>query len=164
MIFLSRPTRSPFNNKGVNKISKNKPHVSRAAMAFSLDGDFPAVNGDETLLRQAFLNLLRNARQAVRAVREDGGEVHVRGAVSDDGRVGLEISDNGVGIEEQNLDRIFLPFFTTREEGTGLGLALVQKIILSHNGTIQVNSRPGEGTSFRITLPPHQPELSDNQG
>jgi two-component system sensor histidine kinase AtoS len=133
-------------------------------MAFSLDGDFPAVNGDETLLRQAFLNLLRNARQAVRAVREDEGEVRVRGAVSDDGRVGLEISDNGVGIEEQNLDRIFLPFFTTREEGTGLGLALVQKIILSHNGTIQVNSRPGEGTSFRITLPPHQPELSDNQG
>ncbi len=133
-------------------------------MDFSLEGDFPAVNGDETLLRQAFLNLLRNARQAVRAVRDEGGEVRVLGAAGDGGTVALEIRDNGMGIEEQNLDRIFLPFFTTREEGTGLGLALVQKIILSHNGTIQVSSRTGQGSTFRVTLQPWRPEPSDNPG
>lgn len=131
---------------------------------FLVEGSFPAVNGDETLLRQAFLNLLRNARQAVCSARDEGGEVRVTGRAGEGGTLDLELRDNGVGIEAQNLDRVFLPFFTTRDEGTGLGLALVQKIILSHNGTVQVSSRPGEGTSFRVTLPLEQGSFSDNQG
>lgn len=140
------------------------PPGEEERVRFSLQGSFPAVNGDETLLRQALLNLLRNARQAVCAARDQGGEVRVTGRETASGMVELEVRDNGVGIEEQNLDRVFLPFFTTRDEGTGLGLALVQKIILSHNGTVRVSSRSGQGSVFRVTLPRDRSENPDNSG
>jgi len=123
------------------------------ALSITLEGEFPAVDGDETLLRQALSNLLRNARQAVLAARDEGGEVRVAGSEGSGGTVRIEVRDNGTGIEEQHLERVFLPFFTTREDGTGLGLALVQKIILSHNGSIDVTSRSGEGTTFTVVLP-----------
>jgi len=129
---------------------------------FRMEGEFPAVSGDETLLRQAFLNLLRNARQAVLAERDEGGEVLVTGSRERKKTLEIEVSDNGGGIEQQNLERVFLPFFTTREEGTGLGLALVQKIILSHNGSVRVGSVPGEGTTFHISLPLERPDATDN--
>jgi signal transduction histidine kinase len=65
----------------------------------------------------------------------------------------LEIRDAGVGIPRDKLDKIFLPFFTTKEKGTGMGLALVHKIVLSHGGRIEVDSAEGRGTTFRILLP-----------
>ena len=65
----------------------------------------------------------------------------------------LEIRDTGVGIPKDKLDKIFLPFFTTKEKGTGMGLALVHKIVLSHGGRIEVNSEEGRGTTFLILLP-----------
>jgi signal transduction histidine kinase len=65
----------------------------------------------------------------------------------------LEIRDTGVGIPRDKLDKIFLPFFTTKEKGTGMGLALVHKIVLSHGGRIEVNSEEGQGTTFQILLP-----------
>ena len=70
-------------------------------------------------------------------------------------REGVEIfiSDTGAGISEENLDKIFLPFFTTKSRGTGMGLALVHKIILTHGGNIKADSREGTGTTFRIYLP-----------
>lgn len=136
------------------------PPGEEEGVAFRLEGEFPAVVGDETLLRQAFLNLLRNARQAVRAARVEEGEVLVTGREGKNGTLEIKVRDNGVGIEEQNLDRVFLPFFTTRDEGTGLGLALVQKIILSHNGVVRVNSRPGEGATFHLSLPLESPDPS----
>lgn len=126
------------------------------AVRITLEGEFPAVDGDETLLRQALSNLLRNARQAVIAARDEGGEVRVAGREGS-GTVRIEVSDNGTGIEAQHLERVFLPFFTTRDDGTGLGLALVQKIVLSHNGSIDVASRSGEGTTFTVVLPKGRP-------
>jgi signal transduction histidine kinase len=65
----------------------------------------------------------------------------------------LEIRDTGIGIPKDKLDKIFLPFFTTKEKGTGMGLALVHKIVLSHGGRIEVNSEEGHGTTFQILLP-----------
>jgi signal transduction histidine kinase len=67
--------------------------------------------------------------------------------------VDFEISDTGVGIPEENLSKIFEPYFSTKETGTGLGLAIVQKIVDIHNGTISVQSREGEGTTFILKLP-----------
>jgi len=136
------------------------PPGEEDGVVFRLEGEFPAVAGDETLLRQAFLNLLRNARQAVRAARVEAGEVLVTGCRGRNDTLEIEVRDNGVGIEEQNLERVFLPFFTTRDEGTGLGLALVQKIILSHNGTVKVSSRPGDGATFHLSLPLESPDPS----
>jgi two-component system sensor histidine kinase HydH len=134
-------------------VDEATPPGDENGIPLALAGLFPAVDGDETLLRQAFLNLLRNARQAVAAAGRPEGVVRVTGSEGEGGTVEIEVHDNGVGIEEQDLERVFLPFFTTREEGTGLGLALVQKIFVSHNGSVRVSSTPGEGTTFRVSLP-----------
>jgi signal transduction histidine kinase len=105
---------------------------------------------DVTLIRQTFLNLLINA---VEAMGKDG-----RLSVSIDspdmrGSVRVAIEDNGHGIPPHIAQKIFIPFFTTKTHGTGLGLSLVQKIVLAHNGRIEVHSGEGKGTRFVVTLP-----------
>jgi PAS domain S-box-containing protein len=110
-----------------------------------------AAAGDASLLKQAFLNLLRNALDAVRE-KGSGGRVRLR---LEDGGEGVRavVEDNGVGMDAETRSRAFLPFFTTKERGTGLGLALVQKIVLSHDGSVRVESEPGKGTRAEVTLP-----------
>ena len=126
--------------------------------AIELQTDFepglPAVLGDGGQLQQALLNLLLNAEQAMRSrpVR------HIRvGArhVGEADAIELFISDTGHGIADENLRRIFDPFFTTREvgEGTGLGLSICYGIVRDHGGQIAVDSRVGQGTTFRVLLP-----------
>lgn len=110
-----------------------------------------AAAGDASLLKQVFLNLLRNALDAVRE-KGSGGRVRLR---LEDGGEGARavVEDNGVGMDAETRSRAFLPFFTTKERGTGLGLALVQKIVLSHDGSVRVESEPGKGTRAEVTLP-----------
>jgi len=108
------------------------------------------INADPTLLKNAFSNLINNAYQAM----ENGGGITVIIDVrNDNDRLEIKISDTGKGISPDNLPKIFNPFFTTRESGTGLGLALVRKMIAGHMGTIEVESQNGVGTSFIISLP-----------
>ncbi|MEK6682067.1 MAG: ATP-binding protein [Nitrospirota bacterium] len=115
--------------------------------------DMPEVMADELLIRQAFTNLIQNAIDAM----PDGGRLEVSGryyAIEGmDRTVEISIRDTGIGIAADKIERIFLPFFTTKPKGTGLGLALVHKIILSHNGKIEVESREGAGATFRVILP-----------
>jgi PAS domain S-box-containing protein len=120
------------------------------AIAFRVTGEFPRFTGDETQLRRAFQNLLLNATQA-----RNGRplEIEVMGAVEEGKVLRIDVADNGVGILPETLPRIFTPFFTTRSEGTGLGLPLVQKAIVGHDGSIEVASQPGQGTRFVIRLP-----------
>jgi signal transduction histidine kinase len=116
-------------------------------------GRFDLVEGDEVLLRQALGNLLRNA---VEACVEAGvpPRIHVLGELEPDGRaLRLTVADDGPGIPEHALSRVFRPFFTTRAHGTGLGLAIVQKVVVGHNGRISVANRPEGGAVFRLTLP-----------
>ena len=103
---------------------------------------------DTVLFRQALANILMNALEAM----PEGGRLDAA-VTSGHGRVEIKIRDTGHGIPAHIKDRIFLPFFTTKESGTGFGLALVQKIIISHGGSIEVESTEGEGTLFRIVLP-----------
>ena len=119
-----------------------------------LEGDFSDVPGDEGLLRQAILNLVRNAAEAA-ASRPSGGRVTVRGSVEQGGRTGqrISISDNGPGIPPGDLPKIFLPFYTTKANGTGLGLAVVQKIIVQHGGTIEARNMADGGAEFIVWLP-----------
>jgi len=110
-----------------------------------IDG-LPAVKGDEVLLRQAFTNLVQNAIESM----PKGGELSVRSSLGE--FIEVSISDTGPGIAENIVDKIFLPFFTTKDRGTGLGLSIVQKIIVSHGGNIFVDSG-NKGTIFRIKFP-----------
>jgi len=108
--------------------------------------NLPAVKGDEVLLRQTFTNLIQNALEAM----PGGGELTIISSAGD--FLEISIADTGPGISEDIVDKVFLPFFTTKDRGTGLGLAIVQKIIVSHGGSVSVES--GErGAIFRIRLP-----------
>ncbi len=121
--------------------------------AVSVTGDFGHVEGDEVLLRQAFANLVRNAIEAcqragvVPVVRVHG---HVNAA---DGLVEITVADNGPGLPAADRDRLFQPFFTTRSDGTGLGLALVQKFIVTHNGQVRADDQAEGGAVFTVHLP-----------
>ncbi len=110
----------------------------------------PIIKGDEVYLRQAFTNIIQNAVEAM----PQGGTITIKALPSSDPEGGFDviISDTGHGISEDIIDKIFLPFFTTKERGTGLGLAIVHKIVISHGGTISVDSSE-KGTTFRIRLP-----------
>ena len=108
----------------------------------------PQVKGDANQLKQAFYNLARNAMQAMPA----GGRLTVR-CSADDNFVMLSVSDSGCGIKPENMQKIFRPFFTTKNAGTGLGLMIVERIVREHGGSLAVNSRENAGTTFTISLP-----------
>lgn len=112
------------------------------------------VSTDPYQLRQVLLNLVTNAIQAV----PPGGRVSLQ-FVGDDQEVEIAIDDNGPGIPDENIERIFEPFFTTKPDGqgTGLGLAVSRGIVERLGGHIEVDSRPGEGCTFRVALPRHMP-------
>ena len=111
--------------------------------------DVPLIMGDPEFLRSVFNNLFINA---VQAMGSDGGNLNVK-ISPDDAFVCFDISDTGNGIPEENLSKIFEPYFSTKETGTGLGLAIVQKIVDIHNGTIDVESTVGKGTKFTVRIP-----------
>ncbi len=112
----------------------------------------PPVRGDISALRQVFVNLINNAIDAVEE-RMDA-TICIRTRASD-GHVEIEVEDNGVGIPHQIADKIFEPFFTTKEakKGLGLGLSLCQEFLSHMGGTVRVNSKPGFGTTFLVTIP-----------
>jgi PAS domain S-box-containing protein len=112
----------------------------------------PAVGGDANALQQVVLNLVTNARDVLGA----GGEIAIETApvLDGSGAARLTVRDTGPGIAPETLPKIFDPFFTTKPEGTGLGLSISYGIVREHQGTIDVQSRPGEGTTFVLTFPP----------
>jgi len=111
--------------------------------------EVPKVMGDSEVLRSVFNNLFINA---VQAMGREGGRLNIRISPSD-GFVRFEVADTGSGISEENISKIFEPYFSTKETGTGLGLAIVQKIVDVHQGTIQVESKVDNGTKFTVRLP-----------
>ena len=113
-----------------------------------LSAGLPPVMGDEGQLRAAFLNLLRNAREAM----PGGGAVTVRTGPAGDGVEG-EVRETGAGIPEEVLPRIFDPFYSTKERGTGLGLAFALQVAEEHGGSLRCETRPGRGTAFFLALP-----------
>ncbi|PYR90340.1 MAG: hypothetical protein DMF84_20710 [Acidobacteria bacterium] len=122
-------------------------------------GEFVPVDGDEVLLRQAFSNLCRNALEACADARIKP-HITIEG-VRDEAQGVLRVSviDNGPGINETIAPRMFRPFVTTKARGTGLGLALVQKIIVTHNGRVAAQPETGGGARFVVTLPLRDPTL-----
>ena len=119
----------------------------------SVRGEFASVPGDEMLLKQALSNLCRNAVEACTAVRRPP-RIALEGAVDRaQSTLRVAVIDNGPGVDPSVAPKIFHPFVTTRARGTGLGLAVVQKIAVTHNGRVSVQSEPDGGTRFTLTLP-----------
>jgi signal transduction histidine kinase len=110
--------------------------------------DAPRVNADAEWIRKALLNLFLNAREAM----PSGGALSVRLRPAHS-LLEIEVEDSGVGMDEATRRQLFRPFFTTRHGGTGLGLAIVKRVIEDHKGAIRVESRPGRGSRFTLTLP-----------
>ncbi len=136
----------------------------KAALEYRFAPDLPPIEGDPTQIRQVIMNLITNASDAL-----GGRSGHIRvttgimpsgpatptlaGTAPEGSAVFLEVSDTGLGMDEATLQRIFDPFFTTKFTGRGLGLAAALGIMRGHHGAIQVESRPGEGTAFRLLFP-----------
>jgi two-component system, NtrC family, sensor kinase len=150
---LPKPVFAPedVNEILVGLVEFLRPELAAARVELKLElaGGLPPVRADEAQLRAAFLNLLRNSREAM----PHGGVVTVATRLAADGGVEAEVRDTGGGIPAEALPRIFDPFYSTKEKGTGLGLAFTQQVVQEHGGTILCQSAPGRGTSFAVRLP-----------
>jgi nitrogen fixation/metabolism regulation signal transduction histidine kinase len=124
--------------------------MARRKIAYSSKADAVTFEGDADLLNQAVINLLRNAMDAVAA--EASPQVNLSCTKSAD-RIAIAVSDNGPGLPADHLDDIFVPFFTTKQGGSGIGLSLARQIALAHRGQIEVETNAPHGTIFRILLP-----------
>jgi two-component system, sporulation sensor kinase E len=115
---------------------------------------------DATQMQQVLVNLIKNAMQAM----TKGGTLTLQTGENDDG-VWVSVGDTGGGIPQEQINRIFEPFYTTKKKGSGLGLMIVQRIVRAHNGRIELESHVGRGTIFRIWLPLHErkPRLLENK-
>jgi two-component system NtrC family sensor kinase len=129
---------------------RNDLATRQVELSTSLDPDDPTGYIDANQIRQCLINLVRNAADAVSA--NGGGRVVLR-TRGDRSRVEIAVEDNGVGIADDVMPRLFDPFFSTKKGGSGLGLALTQQIIRDHGGEIHVASRVGRGTTFTLSVP-----------
>ncbi|HXF49418.1 MAG TPA: ATP-binding protein [Verrucomicrobiae bacterium] len=135
-------------------ILRSHPLGKRVRVALNLEGELPKILGDSNQLCQAVLNLAVNGMQAV-----GEGEIKISTGINSGGRrVFLSVSDRGPGIPPENLEKIFTPFFTTRPEGVGLGLGIVEQISSLHKGEVKIESKPGEGTTAILFFPALEPK------
>jgi signal transduction histidine kinase len=155
---FARPTQLVLGTVDIRAIAERAAAEIRADVAargghVTVTGDYGDVEGDEVLLRQAFSNLCRNALEACGDARIVP-EVTVAGTIdSTQKTLRVTVTDNGPGVDSAVVPTMFLPFFTTKAKGTGLGLALVQKIIVTHNGRVSVANVDGGGARLSVFLP-----------
>ena len=116
------------------------------------DAEIPLVYGEPNQLKQVFVNLLKNAIEAM----PRGGTINIEFTSTDKGELCARITDQGIGMSEDQLERIGEPFYTLKESGTGLGLMVCQQIITTHNGRMTLHSQEGQGTTVEVTLPPYK--------
>ncbi len=154
----AKPRDPEFNRCRVDDIiEKNirslEPHIQDQGYRIRLDAsrDMPEIDADDDMLYQSFLNVLINAMQAM----PDGGDIHIQLAQNDN-RIGIVFRDQGSGIPDHLKDKIWDPFFTNKEKGTGLGLGIVKNIIEAHNGTVQIDNSDEGGACVTIELPVRQ--------
>ncbi|MDR0289913.1 MAG: PAS domain-containing protein [Treponema sp.] len=159
-LFAVRPMTLELREENLNALIaelgefiKTELEQSHIRLLLELDEKIPPVFIDERYMKQVLLNLIKNAQAAM----PNGGLLTIA-TLAADSETRISICDTGIGISEENLKKIFDPYFTTKSNGTGLGLTLVFKIVREHHGEISVDSREGEGTDFEISLPVYQKE------
>lgn len=133
-----------------------QPLFAERRVSLEIGGDFPSIHADERMLRQAILNLLRNAAESIGEDRTDR-RVRVYGRNEKDSAgkdwAVIEIEDTGSGINEEDRERIFIPFFTTKTKGHGIGLALAHRVVTEHGGTLTASNSMEGGAVFTLRLP-----------
>ncbi len=134
-----------------------KAYDDKAEFILDTDPDTGTIHADKFQIRQALVNLIQNALQACKS----DPQVRITTRLQND-HVCITIADNGKGIPDEDMEKIFEPYFSTRKKGTGLGLPIVKRIIEQHGGTLSVNSIPGEGTTIIIFLPGNSVQSPDN--
>jgi two-component system nitrogen regulation sensor histidine kinase GlnL len=145
-----------------DSVAAAESKIARGATVIdvTIDRDLPLLQADPYQLRQLFTNLVTNAFEAlngvgsvqIRARFEAGDEDAAAGVEPQPPQVVVEVRDSGPGISPEDLDRVFSPFFTTKPQGSGLGLSIVRKVVDAHDGRIDATSVPGR-TTFRVSLP-----------
>lgn len=166
LLDFSKPTQDFTTLVQVNKVLKDtlvlaEIRVSGAGVQFETDfaDHLPDVMANEEQLKQVSLNILLNAIQAI----EKQGEIKIVSRYDDKTHeVQISISDNGPGIAAENVSRLFEPFFTTKENGTGLGLSVANYLMLSWGGSISVESKVSEGSTFTLKFPEERSKADDN--
>jgi PAS domain S-box len=178
LLTLARKTTTDFNPVNTNNLIEelialiSQTFPKTIALSTTLESHLPPITADENQIEQALLNLCVNARDAmpeggklsIKTYSMDGAALPGCDSAKDGLRVCIEVSDTGTGMDESIRKRIFEPFFTTKDvdKGTGLGLSVVYGIVQSHGGFINVESKPGAGTCFRIYLPANPYGVSHN--
>ena len=154
-LFAVRPISFEFTALNINEHIQDLAQFlagefEQAGITIDLDlaKDIPQIQGDERFLRQMLINLLKNAKAAM-----EGGGIARLATRFDDETIRITVEDTGTGIPDEVLNKIFEPYFTTKIDGTGLGLTMVYKVVKGHGGDITVQSRPSLGTRFTVQLP-----------
>lgn len=159
----SEPSLIPENlNSIIEKTMKVFHHeLDKTNIRLKLDlaGNLPVVMVDNDQFRQVLVNMTRNAIHAM----PEGGELSMRTSW-ESGQIRLDITDTGMGIPEEDVEKIFEPFYTKKSGGTGLGLPISAKMVEDHGGLVRVSSSPGKGTTFSILLPIHSTSDEDDPG
>ena len=159
-LFTVRPMNAELSYDELNRVVRElldfmKFELAEAGITVDTDSAkaSPQILMDERYMKQAVINILKNAISAM----PDGGTLRVQ-TVQKGNELLLKISDTGAGIPDEYMDKVFEPYFTTKDFGSGLGLTLVYKIVKEHMGDIEINSKVGEGTSITLSFPVPQKE------
>jgi len=168
LLVFSRRSKIELKRMNINQLiektlflNSNLLKICNVTVGTNLNADLPDFYGSEDQLQQVFMNLISNAAESMADVQ--GGELTVSTEYSSkNDHIFVIINDTGVGIRHENISKLFEPFFTTKKKGkgVGLGLSVAYGIIEEHGGRIYVDSKPGKGATFRVSLPRHS--LSDS--
>ncbi|NNF04176.1 MAG: ATP-binding protein [Rhodothermales bacterium] len=132
----------------ISRLFRSEMQESGIELEIRIDPENLTLTADQQMIEQILINLLRNAAQALEG--RDDGRIQVSAYIGERSRAVVQVSDNGPGIEKEAMDKIFIPFFSTKKEGSGIGLSLSRQIMRQHGGTISVVSDPGTRTTFRL--------------
>jgi PAS domain S-box-containing protein len=165
LLFYSRKKPVHMDTINLNDVLKTihpllayYPEFQKIIWKEQLCPDLPGINGDFNQLQELFLNLSLNACQAM----PEGGTIIIGSTKTKDNMVQVSVKDTGIGIAKESLNKLFLPFFTTKDNGTGLGLALCHSIVEAHRGSISADSIPGAGTVFTVGFPVQEEYIAGN--
>jgi signal transduction histidine kinase len=129
---------------------KDKADRNSVSVHTGLDAGLPAITADRVQLQQVLMNLMLNA---IEAMKDTSGDLTITSKKTAEGQLLISVSDSGIGIAPERADRIFEAFYTTKPQGTGMGLSISRRIIESHGGRLWASANSGHGTTFQFTLP-----------